>query len=57
MVFQVRPYKKFCTFVFFFIFVNWWMILHFYMTLYHKKPLAHDEMPDETQVETQYVKI
>ena len=45
MVLQVPPYKKFCTFVFFFIFLtNWWMNLHFYMTLYHKKLIAHDHL-------------
>ena len=58
MILEVRPYKKFCTFNFFFIFVtNWWMHLHFYATLYHKKPIAHDVLTDETQVETQYVKF
>ena len=46
--------QKFCTFNFFFILVtNWWMHLHFY----HKKPIAHDVLSDETQVETKYVKF
>ena len=58
MVSQVRLYKNFLTFVFFFKFVtNWWISLHFYMILCHKKPIAHDVLPDETQVETQYVKF
>ena len=29
----------------------------FYMILYHIKPIAHDVLPDETQVETQYAKL
>ena len=49
MVLRVRSYEKFLTCVFFFKFVtNWWMNLNFYMILYHKKPIAHDELPDET---------
>ena len=32
-------------------------IFAFYMILYQKKPVAHDVLPDETQVETQYVKF
>ena len=47
MVLKVRPFKKNCTFVFFFKFVTkWWMNLHFHMILYHKKPIAHDVLPN-----------
>ena len=50
--------QKFLSFVFSFKFMtNWCMKLHFYMILYHKKPIAHVLLPDETQVETQYIKF
>ena len=52
MVLQVRPYKKFLTFALFFKLVtNWWMNLYFYKLLYHKKAIAYDVLPNETQVE------
>ena len=50
--------KKNRNFVFFFKFVtNWWMNLHFHMILNHEKPIVHDVLPEETQVQTQYVKF
>ena len=56
MVLQVLLYKKFRSFVFVFIFMSSWLMnLPFYMIIYHKEPIAHNILPDETQVGTRQI--
>ena len=43
--------------IFFKFVTNWWTNWHFSIILNHKKLIYHNVLPDETQAETQYVKL
>ena len=54
---SVRP-KKFRTIVIFFkVLTNCWLILHLFMRLYRKKPIARGFLPEQAYVSRKYRKI